>query len=134
MMQHLEHHASDATASHGRLRSATLLDTPELARLLRTTGYVHTGHAALAPYDLLEHGHLLVLELTGKIAAAIHVRVAHDHATVDALLIDPALYGPEHERQIEDRMISVAHAFCEAYGYALPSQLAISQRRVRGRR
>lgn len=129
-----EAQASNTTAElRGRLRNASLIDTAELARLLRATGHA-SGHAAsrdIAPYELLSSGHLLVLDLGGRLAAAVHVRVAHDHATISTLLVDPALHG----RQLEDRMISVAHAFCEAYGYELPARHdARVAARARGRR
>jgi GNAT superfamily N-acetyltransferase len=89
------------------IRNGTMLDLPELDRLLPRTA----GNAL----DWLPdgHGHLLVYDLgNGTLGAAVHVDVRDTTATVDLLVVDPALAG----RDIEDRLSSVAHALCEAFG------------------
>ena|ERR1700759_4151921 len=89
------------------IRNGTMLDLPELDRLLPRTA----GNAL----DWLPdgHGHLLVYDLgNGTLGAAVHVEVHATTATLDLLVVDPALAG----REIEDRLSGVAHALCEAYG------------------
>lgn len=62
---------------------------------------------------LLSRGYLLVLDrCDGTLGAAVHVDLVDGHATMDALVVDPALAG----REIEARMTGVARALCEAYG------------------
>jgi N-acetylglutamate synthase-like GNAT family acetyltransferase len=101
-------------SSNGKIRNATLLDASELSRLI---GKASTPRADAL--DLLGRGHLLVLELGDTLAAAVHIDVADNQATVNLLVVDPALSG----RHIAERMSGVAHALCEAYGYDVPGAI-----------
>jgi N-acetylglutamate synthase-like GNAT family acetyltransferase len=109
----------------GTVRNATILDTREISRLL--------GKAAAVPtntLDLLEHGHLLVLEVNkNTLGAAVHVGVADNHATVNLLVVDPALQG----QHVAERMSGVARALCEAYGYAVDESTGTSPRATSSR-
>lgn len=101
--------------TYGKIRNATLLDAPELSRLIGKA-----SPARANTLDLLAHGHLLVLELGNTLGAAIHVDVAGNRATVSSPVVDPELRG----QHIAARMSGVAHALCEAYGYDVPDATA----------
>jgi N-acetylglutamate synthase-like GNAT family acetyltransferase len=102
-----------------RIRNASLLDVAELSRLLSAA--THT----IATY--LSHGYLLVLERRdGTLEAACHIEMEKDRSTIDLLVVDPA----NHDSSVRQRMVGVANALCEAYGY--PE--ATAPQRSRGRR
>lgn len=118
-------HTGFAPCSSGTIRNATLLDTPELSRLI---GDVSTSR--VDALDLLAHGHLLVLALgNDTLGAAVHIDVADNQATVNLLVVDPVLRG----HHVADRISGVAHALCEAYGYDVTDAI-VEPRRVAGLR
>ncbi|MDX2089532.1 MAG: hypothetical protein SFX73_16885 [Kofleriaceae bacterium] len=105
-------------ALDNRIRNASLLDIAELSRLLSTAA--HT----IATY--LSHGHLLVLERRdGTLEAACHVEMQRDRSMIDLLVVDPA----NHDAAVRQRMVGVANALCEAYGYPEPTPPQRSRRR-----
>jgi hypothetical protein len=67
-----------------------------------------------------DRGHLLVLDLEGSLCATVHVvidsGIEQARARLQLLIMDAAL-GPAG-REVEERMIGVALALCEAYGCA----------------
>lgn len=100
------------------IRNASVLDLDELCRLARS-----------AAHDVLTYfsrGHFLVFDRgDGHLDAACHV---DDRATIDLLVVDPSVHDPS----VEQRMVGVAHALCDAY--PVDTARATSGRRWRGRR
>ncbi|NVB80212.1 MAG: hypothetical protein HOV81_17595 [Kofleriaceae bacterium] len=121
--------ATNPSASTGRVRNATLLDLPEISRLITNASPKQTL-AQFDSGDLFEHGYALVLELApDHLGAVVHVEVdATHHATIDLMVIDPEL--PPLDTEL--RMSGVAHALCEAYGCNCDT--IAPRQRFRGRR
>jgi N-acetylglutamate synthase-like GNAT family acetyltransferase len=89
-----------------RIRNASLLDIDALCRLLARAAH------EVAAY--LSRGHLLVLERRdGALEAVCHVDVGVGRSTIDVLVVDPELA----DDSVRPRMVGVARALCEAYGY-----------------
>lgn len=113
------HHTESVAYHSGTIRHGTLFDTHELSRLVAcppASPANRRGPSRADMLDMLSRGHLLVLELNKHtLGAAIHVNVFANRATVDLLVIDPALQG----QHVAERMSGVAHALCEAYGYTV---------------
>lgn len=100
------------------IRNANLLDIDELCRLARA--------AAHTVVHYLSCGHLLVLDRgDGRLDAACHV---DESTAIDLLVVDPSVRDPA----VEQRLVGVAHALCEAY--AVGEREPRSTRRSRGRR
>lgn len=98
----------------GAIRNAAPRDLAELARLCAG------DKVDMRLFDAAHRhpfGHLLVFELDGAIRAATYVVIDEAHglrARLELLLVDPAV--ARARKSIEDRMIGVASALCEAYG------------------
>jgi hypothetical protein len=114
----------------GSIRKVDPRDDVELARLAQTACL----GATLSRLDR-ECGHLLVFELEGALRAAAYVAIdaRHVDARVHLLVIDPTLGAAM--REVEDRMLGVARALCEAYGcaaieIATTSREPVGERRV----
>jgi hypothetical protein len=87
----------------GSVRRARPDDGAAVARLLVGTGI-----------GSIESGHALVLDVDGLVVAAMHVVCDGSRAHVRFLVVDEAIRGMS--RSIEERMLGVATALCEAYG------------------
>jgi hypothetical protein len=117
----------------GSIRKADPRDAAELSRLF-DLAFLAPG---LAPLEV-DGGHWLVLDLDGSLRAAEYVvlDVPRSRAHLQLLVVDNAL-GPS-VREVEDRMIGVALALCEAYGctdvdiVASSRAMTIDDRRVIG--
>jgi hypothetical protein len=96
----------------GTVRSATLLDTPRIARLL--AGTAHARELGVGEVNaLLDRGYLLVLDrCDGTLAAVAHVDMEAGRARMDLLVVEPGL----EDSAVVARMTGVARALGEAYG------------------
>ena len=100
----------------GHIRSASALDESELVRLVGGAG----PHRVAPPHatdvrPLLQHGHLLVLDLgNGRLGGAVHLDLDGEHAMIDLLVADAELASAA----LEHRLSGVAQAYCEALGRA----------------
>ena len=95
-----------STNSNGTIRSAANDDLPRAIELLREHG-IHV------PRDLDQHPpgrHVLVLDDGGELLAVAVLQIAAGHGHLVALAMSHA------ERALEDRMIGVAEALCDAFG------------------
>lgn len=103
----------------GSIRNAAQRDLPAVARLLEASG-IDVRSIEPAPNRSPPHCHLLVLDIDGDVRAIAHVVIALDRGLrgrLQFLVLDPTLVrasGPA----IQDRMIGVSVALCEAYGCA----------------
>lgn len=89
-----------------RIRNANLLDLGELSRLLSAATHTIMSY--------LTRGHLLVLERRdGTLRAACHLEMKADRSTIDLLVVD----ATTSDAAVQQRMVGVANALCEAYGY-----------------
>jgi hypothetical protein len=93
----------------GSVRKVEPRDAPELARLCAAARVDPVGVEPTAA-----GGHLLVLDLGGSLCAAEYVVIEPPRARLQLLILDAALAAAG--REVEDRMIGVALALCEAYG------------------
>jgi N-acetylglutamate synthase-like GNAT family acetyltransferase len=94
-----------------RVRSARRDDRWEIAALIdRAMTMPHADADDLE--DLLEGGHLLVLDVAGEIRGVACVRLERRRGHLGFLVIDPALEG----QGLEERLRGVASALCEARG------------------
>jgi ribosomal protein S18 acetylase RimI-like enzyme len=59
----------------------------------------------------------------------IHVDVADHQATLNLLVVDPALRG----HHVAERMTGVAQALCEAYGYEVAEPVVEPRRAIDAR-
>jgi hypothetical protein len=92
----------------GSVRRANAADAVALTRLLADGGEVHV--------PAVPGNHVLVLDVASTVIAALHVTCDGKRAHVQFLVVDPAFATVA--RAIEERMIGVATALCEAYGCA----------------
>lgn len=100
----------------GSIRSAEPRDRAQIARLLAGSG-IDAQTLAVELDGPSQHGHVLVFDLDGAVRAVAHVQVVTDAAPrgwLQLLVVDPAV--AEIGASIEDRMLAVAAALCEAYG------------------
>ena len=103
-MTSLLHHAS-------RVRAARRSDLREIAALIdRVMTMPHANADDLE--DLVEGGHLLVLDVAGELRGLACVRVERRQGHLGFLVLDPALEG----QGLEDRLRGVAAALCAARG------------------
>jgi len=96
----------------GNVRNAESRDRDELGRLFARTGVdAHALRAAASN----PHGHVLVLEVDGALRGAVYVVIDSKgpRARIALLIVDPAAASVRNE--VEERMIGVAMALCEAY-------------------
>ena len=102
-----------ASLPTGSIRQAEPRDRAELEHLFAA------AHVAVPPLDAArrQRSHLLVLDAGGAIRAAVHVVIdslQDAHARLQVLVVDPSVAA--FRRVIEDRMVGVATALCEAFG------------------
>ena len=112
---------SEKRAGSGRVRSAHLADTAELTKLFARTGkaeLVRLGPAAVSGW--LDRGHLLVLDDAGAIVAAAVIDERDGAGQLELLVVEPTRRG----RGIEERMLGVIEALCEAFGRRLALAVA----------
>jgi hypothetical protein len=93
----------------GSVRKVEAHDAPDLARLCAAA---RIDPPAVGPDA--GRGHLLVLDVGGSLCAAEYVVIEPPRAHLQLLIVDAALAAAG--REVEDRMIGVALALCEAYG------------------
>lgn len=100
----------------GSVRKAEPHDAIEIARLL-TAANLDSDDLEDEISEQLEHSHLLVLDIEGKLGAVVDVALDQParRARLQLLIVDAAL-AHRPGREVEDRMVGVALAFCEAYG------------------
>ena len=94
---------------HGSVRNARPGDAAAVTRL--------AGTVAVDPSDLatVRHGHVFVFELDGRVLAATQLLIEPGcRAHVRLLVVDETIGALA--RTVEDRMLGVANALCEAYG------------------
>ena len=95
-----------STNSNCTIRSAADDDLPRAIVLLR-------DHGLTVPRDLDPHHpgrHVLVLDSAGELLAVAVLQIAAGHGHLVALATAHA------DRALEDRMIGVAEALCDAFG------------------
>jgi hypothetical protein len=98
----------------GSIRKFESRDASALTRLLEVAGL----DAQTAGQIDSDRGHLLVLDVEGALRAVAYVEldVPRSRARVQLLAVDPGLGAAT--REVEDRMIGVALALCDAYACA----------------
>ena len=103
----------------GSIRNAEQRDLAEIARLLEASGIDARG-IETAQQRSLPRCHLLVLDLEGAVCAAAYVVIAQGRGLrgrLEFLALHPTLASASG-RVIQERMIGVSIALCEAYGCA----------------
>ncbi|HUJ60675.1 MAG TPA: hypothetical protein VLX92_19370 [Kofleriaceae bacterium] len=104
----------DARHLAGAVRHAESRDVGALARLLENVG---VDASALEAARRHPFGHVLIFELEGVVCAMVYVLIDHTNGVrghLQLAVVDPKL--AEHREVIEQRLIGVATALCEAYG------------------
>ncbi|HTR55326.1 MAG TPA: hypothetical protein VMJ10_31825 [Kofleriaceae bacterium] len=104
----------DARHLAGAVRHAEVRDVTALARLYAGVG---VNAAALEAARHHPFGHVLVFELEGVVCASAYVIIdpsSGPSGRLQIVVVDRAL--AQYREVIEERMIGVAAALCEAYG------------------
>ena len=104
----------DARHLAGAVRHAEARDVGPVARLFASIG---VDAAALEAARHHPFGHVLVFELEGVVCASAYVIIDPSNGLsgrLQIVVVDRSL--TEYRKVIEERMIGVAAALCEAYG------------------
>jgi hypothetical protein len=98
----------------GTIRNCHAADVTQLAKLFATIDVdVHLLLADARPPT----GHLLALDINGVLVAAMFVELDPEHGThgtVRVMVVDASVAA--NHAHLEERMLGVAMALCEAYG------------------
>ena len=122
--------ANDSTC-HSRLagtvRNAETRDLAELGRLFKSADFDARALHAQAQRSC---GHLLVLDVDGSLRAAVYVVIepAGPRGRLQMLIVDAVV--TTDRKVIEDRMLGVALALCDAYACVEVEIAASGQIRV----
>lgn len=107
-------------ATPGSIRNLEIRDLPEVARLL-VAHRIDTKMIESAQRQPFPRCHLLVLDVDGHVRGLVHIVILSQpvmRGHLQLLIVDSALVR-QYGHAIEDRLVGVTTALCEAYGCAI---------------